>query len=274
MPPEFRLYLVAAFVKFVSYDFGCNVCQFVFQSPTTREAARAGLVYGPVAAVSARPTVDYTMPSPETAQALDLAREVVAALITSQHRAREGKSESRFGEGRWWTTKPRWGGGTGGPIGREIEKDALQGDKDAKLDEDQRGALRRLAKKSRKTMSIYDNYRMVRPPALTWDQKARYETIGTRKGAGFDDIFVVSSLFHHISIMRVRIPKRLLDVLDGAPDPDVSQRSWGKVSAWRSPWHDLFDTRERLAALRLLWAMMAYQMRAEQANGDVKMDDA
>ncbi|KAH7224493.1 hypothetical protein BKA60DRAFT_239592 [Fusarium oxysporum] len=301
MPLEYRNNLITSFIKLVTYDFGCNVspsrteprlhfsspqgsgsrksfcpsgCLFIFQSPTTREAARAGVVHGPVAAVSARGTNDFTQPDPETAQSLDLAREIVAALITAQHRAREGKTEKRFGEGEWWTTKKRWGGGPGGPIGREIEKDLVQGDKDAKPS-DENGLPMPLAKKPRKNMSIYDNYRMIRPPSSTWDKKAQYEAIGRRKGANYDDIFVVSSLFHHISVIRVRVPNRLLEALEGAREPDASRRSWGKVEAWRSPWYDLFDTTQRLAAMKLVWVMMAYQMRKDDvSDGDVDMTNA
>ncbi|KAK5995760.1 hypothetical protein PT974_04178 [Cladobotryum mycophilum] len=300
MPPEFRINLITAFVKLVSYDFGCNVsmarveprlhfsspedhphprkshiasnCHFVFQSPTSRETARAGLVYGPVATVSARPTVSFTTPNVETAQSLDLAREVLAALIAAQHRAREGKTEKRFGEGEWWTSKPRWGGGPGGPIGREIERDATQGDKDVKPEEGAK-VMQRLAKRPRKNVPIYDNYRMVRAPSYTWDRKARYEAIGKQKGADFDDIFVISSLFHHMSIIRIRVPNRLLEVLDGSPDPDTSRRSWGKVQAWRSRWYDLFETDQRLAAMQLIWAMISYQMRGEAVGEDINMAD-
>lgn len=299
MPADYRQNLMTAFIKLVAYDFGCNVtpsrveprlhlsspggpspprksycpsaCSFIFQSPMTREAARAGAVYGPLAAVSARATTDFTTPDLETAQALDLARELVAALITAQHRAREGKTEVRFGEGQWWTSEKRWGGGPGGPIGREIEKDAVQGDKDAKPS-DADGMP--VAKKPRKNMSIYDNYRMVRPPASTWDRKAQYEAIGKQKGTDYDDIFVLSSLFHHMSVLRVRVPNRLLEVFEGSPEPDATKRSWGKVKAWRSPWYDLFETEQRVAAMQLVWAVMAYQMRKDPEDGDVNMTDS
>lgn len=301
MPPEYRQSLLSAFIKLVAYDFGCNVtasrveprlhlssskdprrarktscpsgCSFVYQSATTREAARAGIIHGPVAAVSSRGCVDFTTPDVETAQSLDLAREVIAALITAQHRAREGKTEKRFGEGEWWTSKPRWGGGSGGPIGREIEKDSVQGDKDAPPT-DENGLPTPVVKKARKTMSIYDNYRMVRPPASTWDKKARYEAIGRQRGAGYDDIFVISALFHHVSIMRVRVPQRLLDVLDGDAELDLQKRSWGKVPAWRSRWFDLFSVEDRTEAMKMLWAVMAWQMRKMSDDQDTPMANA
>ncbi|KAF7561976.1 hypothetical protein G7046_g2145 [Stylonectria norvegica] len=303
MPAEFRNSLVTSFIKLVAYDFGSNVapsrveprlhlssskgsmpprktycpsgCVFVFQSPMTREAARAGMVYGPLAAVSARGTTDFTTPDLETAQSHDLAREMVAALITAQHRAREGKTETRFGDGQWWTTAKRWGGGTGGPIGRETDKNAAQGDKDAKPSDSNEETMP-VAKKARKNMSVYDNYRMIRPPSSTWDRKAVYTRIGRQKGTDYDDVFVISSLFHHISVLRVRVPNRLLEVLDGEDEPNLSKRSWGKVESWRSPWYDLFEIDQRVAAMQMVWGVMAYQMRKDTGTEqeDIKMVNA
>lgn len=316
MPPEYRQGVLNAFIKLIAYEFGCNVamarteprlhlsspeghpsprksywasaCSFIFQSPTTREAARAGRVTGPVAAATARPITDFTTPSVEAAQSLDLAREVIAALITAQHRSREGREEVRFGDGQWWTTKHRWGGGPGGPIGKEIERDAAaQAQKEAKDAEAAANGAdaapkQPAAKKPRKNLSMYDNYRMVRPPAFTWDKKAEYEAVGKIRGADYDDIFVISSVFHHVSILRIRVPARLLEVLEGSPEPQpgAGRRSWGKVPAWRSPWYDFFQTEERIEALKLLWTMMSWQMRKEEGGGggedanDVEMKNA
>lgn len=301
MPAEYRHNMLNTFIKLVAYDFGCNVsmarveprlhlqsppgehqrksytpsnCHFVFQSPATRETARAGVIYGPVAAVSARPSVDFTTPDVETAQSQDLAREVTAALITAQHRNREGKEEVRFGHEKWWTANRRWGGGAGGPIGREIEKgSAPAGDRDKTSAGHRDGVHDGPAnKKARRTMPIYDNYRMVRPPASSWDRKAKYEAIGKVSGANYDDVFVMSSLFHHMSILRVRVPTRLLDVLDGSPELDLTKRSWGKVEAWRSPWFDFFQADQRIVAMQLVWAVMAYQMRSNELGGNQDAD--
>ncbi|KAF6834806.1 hypothetical protein CPLU01_04701 [Colletotrichum plurivorum] len=307
MPGEYRQSLLTAFLKLVAYDFGCNVsaprteprlhitaapsapkptgrqaqeasprmsyfasgCTFIFRTPRTRDAARQGIIEGPLAAVSARGTTNFDN---DNEQAIDLAREMVAALVTAQHRAREGKPEKRFGEGQWWTTKHRWGGGSGGPIGREVERDAIQGDKDNVDSETGQPA----SKRPRKNMSVYDSYRMVRPPSASWDRKTRYEAIGKVRGAGYDDIFVISSLFHHISVMRVRVPDRLLEVLAGADEGDA-RRSWAQVEARRTPWFDFFVLQDRLNAMRLIWSLMSWLMRKQEektSEEDVKMVDA
>lgn len=141
-----------------------------------------------------------------------------------------------------------------------------------------------LNKKPRKNLSIYDSYRMVRLPSTTWDRKTRYAAIGKTKGADYDDVFVLSSLFHHFCVLRVRVPNRLLDVLGGEPEDAPAEgespgrgRSWGKLEMWRSKWFDLFIVEDRLEAMRLLWGMMAWVMRKEEGNGegeDVAMKNA
>ncbi|KAI0157080.1 hypothetical protein GGR52DRAFT_565190 [Hypoxylon sp. FL1284] len=379
MPPEYRHNFITAFVKLVAYDFACNVtpprveprlqllspppstarksaasssqmasyfpsgCVFLSQSPTTREDGRAGLVFGPLAAVSARNTTGFGAGGAGAVDELvDFGRELVAGLITAQHRAREGRAETRFGEGKWWATEKRWGGGEGGPIGREVDGDSVVGDKDAAAapgssdgaaasggegggsttsagnsgsaekpsspsptspspSQQLPAGLRQLqqqmamrgqpaSKKPRKTMSIYDMYRMVRLPASTWDRKTRYRAIGRARGAAHDDVFVLSSLFHHLCVLRVRVPDRLLDVLAGGPEggdeeegkdgQKEKKRSWDKLEIWRSPWFDLFLVEDRLEAFRLLWGVMSWVMRKDEegagaaGGGDVAMKDA
>ncbi|KAI0534995.1 hypothetical protein GGR58DRAFT_515691 [Xylaria digitata] len=341
MPAEIRHNLVSAFVKLVSYDFGCNIapprveprlhlvepktkskrgstsqrashfssgCVFLYRTPATREAARSGVVEGPIAAVSARNTTNFSKP---TESNIDFGRELIAALVTTQLRAREGKTEKRIGEGQWWATVKRWGGGEGGPIGREVEGDSVVGDKDAFDTENSRedgssaeassstdkpspqesgyprgipvrGAP--LNKKPRKTLSVYDRYRMVRPPSSNWDKKARYEAIGKIRGVGYDDVFVVSSLFHHLCVLRVRVPDRFLSVLDGVVDDAAEEEqeddkgrdghSWGRLEIWRSKWFDLFVVEERIEAMRLLWGMMAWAMRRTDSGNDEVMGNA
>jgi len=288
MAPEHRHNLLSAFIKLVAYDFGCNVttprseprlyigsppssrprdppprksyissgCIFIFRSAVKREQARAGIVDGPVAAVSARATTNLSV---EAERNQDLARELIAGLVTAQHRAREGKAEKRVGEGQWWATKKRWGGGSGGPIGKEADAEGASLTSPITSPTSPEGSSSPTVKRARKTLTMYDNYRMVRPPSLNWDKKTRYEAIGRVQGADFDDVFVISSLFHHVSVLRLRVPSRLLDVFDGAEDGgDIP---WGELALWRSKWFDLFVAAERIEAMKLLWSVFAYQMR-------------
>jgi hypothetical protein len=368
LPPDYRQNLLSAFIKLVAYDFGCNVSfprteprlhlmpppasttataapsqsppsyfnssvTFIYRTPVARMTARAGIVEGPVAALSARSTTVFASPSDDI---LDLAREVVAVLLTAQQRAREGKEERRFGEGKWWTTKPRWGGGPGGPIGKEGDRvEALAGPEmtgqsmelstshgtapssststattpanTAKAGQESKvvteskrqlssitsplpssagtstsskatsalGSSSSSSKRSKKDstgqMAAYDLYRKLLPPSPTWDRKARYLAIGSIPSAAYDDIFLVSALNHHVSVVRARIPKSLLAVLDGGDVESVCAgsgegRGWDKVAMWRSKWYDLFLIDERCEAMDLVWGMMGWLMRKIEAE--------
>jgi hypothetical protein len=339
LPAGSRDGILTAFLKLVAYDFGCNVsvprieprlhlkstipgeppkvklasyfrcdCTFINRTPTTREAARALIVEGPLAAVYARHTTSFT----ERDAMYDFSRELIAALITAQYRAREGKSQERIGKDVWWASKPRWGGGPGGPIGKEIDSlsttkgDEVVGDKDAPppatrgelpeipvlaagaslsspypksarpgggsrlsfgaqddagkdLTPDTLTQMTHRRPKKSGQMPEYDRYRMVRPPTSSWDKKVRYEAIGRLPGADYDDIFVISCLFHHISVLRVRVPDRLLVVLDGAEEKE--SRSWGGLEVVRSKWFDFFLVEDRVEAMRCIWGVMAWLMR-------------
>lgn len=366
MPVQYRVNLLTSFLKLVTYDFSCNItsrqgpeprlyvkspsetitttnskhsyfssgCNFLFRMPQDRETARRGIVDGPIAAISPRHTTLFPPRGKERESVIDLAREIIAALITAQNRAREGRTQERIGKDAWWATKPRWGGGPGGPVGKEEELLELRdpsavvlGDKDEKLNSSSSNnvagvegevatippskdsplqtagsstmGVQQQPSKCRgrslsgtttigfpsspasssdcfssstqpphpkrpriKGLAIYDNYRMIRPPAMHWDPKTRYTSIGRQRGVDYDDVFVVSSLYHHVSLLRVRVPDTLLAVLAGEiPDPGLQAR--GKVEVWRTRWFDLFVAQDRVDAMKALWAVMAYAMRKE-----------
>lgn len=332
MPPQYRTQLLTSFLRLVTYDFSCSVtsrqeprlyikspapgqkhsnftsgCSFIYRMPLDREFAKRGIIEGPLAAVSPRHATLPPRNGRDRDSVIDLSREVIAALITAQQRSREGREEERIGQGAWWTTTPRWGGGPGGPIGKEAEalesKDptaVVVGDKDERpgtsgsvvegdpstaakdgassgsssRSSSSRGSSSRNSggssptqpphpKRPRKGLAIYDAYRMVRPPSKQWDPKTKYAAIGRQRGVDYDDVFVISCLYHHISILRVRVPDRLLDVLSGAiPDPGVQAR--GRLDIWRTRWYDFFVAEDRVEAMKAVWAVMAYAMRKQR----------
>lgn len=373
MPAQYRTQLLNAFLKLVTYDFCCTImsrqeprlyikssppstqngpssspvpdyrhsyfssgCSFIFRMPLDRESAKRGIIDGPVAAVSPRHTTVFPPIGRERESVIDLSREIIAALITAQHRAREGREEVRIGQDSWWTTRRRWGGGPGGPIGKEAEvleaRDVgavLIGDKDERPNtratvvegdgspptrdgasslhttsplsmgtrnrflrpssssrsaaggspgggggdrnqrqghDEQGQGLTPPSKRPRKGLAIYDTYRMVRPPSRQWDPKTRYSAIGRQRGVDYDDIFVISSLFHHMSILRVRVPDRLMSVLDGGPD-----EGRGELEVYRTRWYDFFVAQDRIDAMRAVWVVVAYSMR--EINNDEDGDN-
>jgi hypothetical protein len=290
LPAEFRQQLLTTYIKMIAYDFGCNVafsrCEprlhlappppsppsffnssasFILRTPTDPASARSGIVEGPVAAVSCRTSTVFAT---EAESVLDFGREVVAVLLTAQQRAREGKSEKRFGADAWWTSKPRWGGGPGGPIGRETDAPEelliAPGVEKIPTISDIRKAIGGIngpvvGKKGKRagTSQIYDNYRKLLPPSSSWDRRARYSAIGKARGAEADDIFLISAINHHISIVRARVPDSLLRALDG------EDAEWERMVMWRSRWFDLFLKEDRVQGMDLIWGMMSWLMRSE-----------
>lgn len=359
MPPQYRTKLLTSFLKLVTYDFSCNImsragpeprlyiksptsssstappkhsyfssgCNFLFRTPGDRDSVKRGVIDGPIAAVSPRHTTLFPPRGKEREAVIDLSREVIAALIAAQNRSRQGKVEERIGKDTWWATKRRWGGGPGGPVGKEEDLVELNdvplpvvGDKEEKVNtnntvDEGEGELATKVSPSRTTavpavgapgcrtrgrtsssgsssesstqprnpkrprthLALYDAYRMVRPPTIHWDSRTNYTAIGRQRSVDYDDVFVISVLFHHISILRVRVPDRLLEVLSGAiADPGVNNR--GKVEVWRTRWFDFFIAQDRVDAMKALWAVMAYSMRRtepeeEKTSSEATKDD-
>ena len=308
---DFRQQLITAFIKLVAYDFGCNVafarCEprlhlkptppsspsyfnssasFIHRTPADPASTRSGIIEGPVAAISSRASTVFSTAAESN---LDFGRELVAILLTAQQRAREGHVEKRFGADEWWTTKPRWGGGPGGPIGREADTPeevptppataATPGAERMSTMNDIKRAIGGIngpitGKRGRRSAAshLYENYRKMLPPSSGWDRRARYSAIGKARGSRADDIFLISSLNHHVSIVRARVPDSLLDALEG------KDAEWDRVLVWRSRWFDLFLKEDRIEGMDLIWGMMAWLMRSEDAapedgdDGDDKMD--
>lgn len=134
MPDQFRVEMTRGFVEGTVWPFQCNVhpprmlplvhfsklklpvrqSHAVYRLPTDRDRARAGGLVGPVLGVQVRSDVEFERD--EAKARLDVMREIGGLLQLAQERAREGKTESKPGEGKWWTTAPRWGGGPGGEV--------------------------------------------------------------------------------------------------------------------------------------------------------------
>ncbi|OBT93508.1 hypothetical protein VE01_08664 [Pseudogymnoascus verrucosus] len=342
-PPDFRAALLAAFVKLVAYDFSCNVSlprveprlhigpslspppnssfpnssppssfptniSFIYRTPSDRLSARGGIVEGPLAALSARHATSFDKPLDEL---LDLARETAALFVAAQQRNREGREERKYDPAdpeKWWCFKPRWGGGPGGPIGKEegmavaptlaaaaaAAPSASSSDlPDTSSSPTPTTAAPRPPPKrrtTRKTTSLYDAYRQLRPPSTTWDRKARYQCIGREPGAEWDDVFLVSCLNHHVAISRLRVGRGVLVGLEGldgeGEGPGCAGAGGGGVNGhgnggeegevgvtvWRSRWWDLFKAEERVEAMGALWGMMGWLMRDVEGERGERME--
>jgi hypothetical protein len=226
MPDEIRDEVVRALTEMAAWPFGCQASLPILpprlamhtmlfpvrqtflatRSPKDKQLARNGMLEGPVFIAQCRPETVFRAPEQlhgfGIGDICDLVREVGSMLLAAQERAREGEIETRPGEGKWWTTVPRWGGAPNDAIGdsvrvtNEQEKEvAANGRKRARSSASAAG-LRRptLVRK----MSSSDYWKIVQPGTSLWDRRMRYIQIGRERDTPYDDVISpspISSLF-------------------------------------------------------------------------------
>ncbi|KAF2195208.1 hypothetical protein K469DRAFT_722485 [Zopfia rhizophila CBS 207.26] len=292
MPDPYRLETVRAFLEPIAWAFGVTFAPHrrppvlclervrfpvrmnavAWRGPADRMKARQGWLEGPVLGVQCRPETNFgTNGSPQAEAALDAVRELGGMLLLAQERAREGKTERKAGEGKWWTTKPRWGGGPGGEVGEATgASDAPAQETTPKPEE--KPARPRLVSKDRRRPSPAEIWKVLKPGNPLWDPKIVYEAIGKDRSVEWDEVFMVSSLNHHISIVKLRVHLLYMQYLtDGIlPENMPSDYSWSSPSLQRTRWYDLFNVDDRTEAMRGMWGVMAYLMRSQERS-DVAM---
>ncbi|KAI9851730.1 MAG: hypothetical protein M1838_002945 [Thelocarpon superellum] len=254
-------------VRLRSMLFPVRLTHSVYRLPLDRQRMRQGYGEGPVVGVQCRPETSfrYHTEPPGTGQGekLDLARELGALLLLAQERRREGKKETKPGEGQWYTTKPRWGGGPGGEMGNAAgnsdeavasPSSSLTTSKDKK----------RESKYRSRRDSAAEAYQKLAPGLGTWDPKAIYMALGKVPGSGIDDVFLISSLNHHVSILRLQVSDAYLESLEkGSPMRSPEHTHHPHVlELHRTPWFDLFDAQARVQALGAIWTVLSYQLRS------------
>ena len=202
MPDSYRIETVRAFVEGITWAFGvtCSVHRrppflaleslrfpirmsaAAWRLPQQHAMCRSGWLEGPVLGVQCRPEVGFGLAGAlEPESVLDAAREIGGLLFLAQERARAGKTEQKAGEGKWWVTKPRWGGGPGGEFGKSLPPDVAAG---------LNGAAARPMRPSGggRRPNPAEAWRILRPSMPMWDPKVVYDAVGKRPGDDWDDV--------------------------------------------------------------------------------------
>jgi hypothetical protein len=209
MPDQYRIDCVRAFLEPIAWAFGVTLSQHrrppvlkienvrfpvrmssvAWRGPQDRSKARQGWMEGPIMGMQCRADVNFGATGKLAAESvLDTVRELGGLLLLAQERARQGKTEKRAGEGKWWTEKPRWGGGPGGEVG-----DA-QGASDAPVKDVPQPPEEKLVQrnpdgsKNRRRPTPAEVWKILRPGLPSWDPKVVYEAIGTDRGVEWDDV--------------------------------------------------------------------------------------
>ncbi|PYH76922.1 hypothetical protein BO82DRAFT_358667 [Aspergillus uvarum CBS 121591] len=296
MPEDARDETIRALTEMAAWPFGCQVAlpiappklvaktvlfpvrqTFVAaRSPKDRQLARSGVMEGPVFTAQCRPETSFRGPEDTPGESVgdvcDLLREVGAMLLTAQERARQGATEVRPGEGQWWTTVPRWGGapnhadGDGHGQGEDDASSVELGNARKRHQiEHPFLALRRpsLVRK----LSNNSKWKIVEPGPSLWDRRMRYIQIGKPIESPFDDIYMLSSINHHLAILHLRVHRRYLEMIThGRSDfPPVSDgdQPWQVLQLRRTKWYDLFDAEDRLEVFKGIWGTFHYLLRQQ-----------
>ncbi len=180
--------------------FAVRLNYSIFRTSTDRQRARQGLVEGPVMGTQCRSETRFRAPEQELGtgrgDALDILREVAAMLLLAQERAREGRQLVKPGEGKWYTCKPRWGGGPGGEVGNTAGSNSDDPNSTASkttaapagaADEKPKPTTTPTTSRARsRKQSAAEAYKKLQPGMGTWDPHVSYEAIGKQRDSAFD----------------------------------------------------------------------------------------
>lgn len=79
-------------------------------------------------------------------------------------------------------------------------------------------------------------------------------------------IYMISSINHHISILHLRVHNRYVDVLSEGEseiprDTDSTGQPWHVLKLQRTKWYDLLDAKDRVEAFQGVWRVYHYLLR-------------
>ncbi|KAK1821469.1 hypothetical protein LTR12_004030 [Friedmanniomyces endolithicus] len=286
MPDQFRVDTVRAFVEASTMPFQCSVAlprvrplvqigtltipvgqtAAIYRHPSDKARARLGRLEGPMVAIQVCGETEFedVVGEPLAAKGrLHHMRELSVLLQIAQERRRSGV-EINSGAGKWWTTRRRWGGGPGHEPENKIGSPT--GEKsNAK-------AIRDAHAKQVKA-ALYERWKDVKCGHGTWPPGTRRQTtllLGkTLRRRTIKFVFMISSLNHHISIVKLTVHEAYIDKLvSGATLFDSIPGASGppKPKLQRSQWFDLLDEQQRVEAFRGVWGVMAYLTRDTEAS--------
>jgi hypothetical protein len=223
MPDVHRADTVRAFVEGVTSAFNCRVSQpyvapgrvapviqinkleqpirlsgVVMRLPANQTKARSGILEGPVIGILESNCIDFTSAASTSKNKSEhhLLREIAALLFLAQQRRREGQTAITPGEGAWYTTKPRWGGGPGHRLSKlEQAEDEhreiltrLTRIKAESLTNSSRNEEREARRELKGQQVTAKRWAAVKGNAGLWDPRTEYKAVGRSPGSPYDEV--------------------------------------------------------------------------------------
>lgn len=101
------------------------------------------------------------------------------------------------------------------------------------------------------------------------EKKVRFRAIGKVEGSYWDDVFMVSSLHHHVSISHLRVSKPYLRFLRTGKMPNphhafIKEGGWEKLHLNKTKYYSLMVPEDRVEAARALVTVLKYVTRNEK----------
>lgn len=110
----------------------------------------------------------------------------------------------------------------------------------------------------------YQEWQKLRPNTPTWDDKIVYKHIGKGKDTEFDELYMLSSVNHHLALVKMKVHPEYLEWLESghkviAEEVDGFRRD--VVYVERGKWFDMFDVQARKELLSALWQLFSWLNR-------------
>ncbi|MCJ1434757.1 hypothetical protein MMC27_004127 [Xylographa pallens] len=213
MPAQYRDNLLKEFLEPMLWAFGCryempriqphlhvrslripvDLSGVVYCTPKERPSSMVGSLEGPLLGIQGRHVTTFGEEDGRS-DLVDLLREVGAMLLIAQERSRQGTHEVIPNQGKWFITKPRWGGGTGEamgePLGLACAEEVVSQQK--KHDEEpptkKRSREKRVRVEMTREAARKENLRKsTMPPSSRWDSRIKYMRVGKDAESEFDN---------------------------------------------------------------------------------------
>ena len=283
----------------------------VWRNPENKDSVKRGIHEGPLLNIQCRSETGFVKDK-DTA-ALDLAREIAGLILVAQERAREGRQAKRPGEDKWYTTNRRWGGGPGGEFGEaEGNTDADPNGPSRRMSLPGGGyGLRKpteeeIWKELKPNNSLWDpnttyvsigkdrRFPQDTVSVLNFNHPSQFPSCICQKKLPLVDVsfliarrheltshsqvFMISSLFHHVSILKFEVHPAYLEFMETGkrpkPDSNDEDTAWYRPKLYRSRWFDLFKPADRIEAFRGIWGVHAYLMRLDGSGQPIAAEKA
>ncbi|THX76032.1 hypothetical protein D6D04_07037 [Aureobasidium pullulans] len=284
MPWVYRMDVIKGFMEAAAFPFRCKIgsprvhptlllsgvrlpvnYQSFLIHRVPKEKEKRHMIQGPLMAAYVRKELeDFDSGSDDEIRdklRLDQLKEIGSLLHLAQERRRQGREEKV-----WIKPTPK----SGKHWFSEMASDAAEPETPDMDDANDliaaalgKEAAVHFANGKKKKRTQYETWKAMEPMRSHWDPNCDYQAIGKDEGSEWDTVYVLSSMYYHVSILKLRVHGAYLDFVATGKFPETipTDKDWCHPVLQRSKWFDLFNVKDRIEAFRCLWGIMCYLTR-------------